>query len=62
MGRIWYSAVHRNFTLLVTKLSHHFAAVKGVPIVLVLGPTPVTLAVISVGCLQNVEEMNKPKN
>ena len=56
-----YSAIHRNFTVLVTKRSQHFAALKGVPIVLVIRPTPVTLAVIFVGYFKNVEEMNKLK-
>ena len=56
-----YSLAHRNFTVLVTKRSHHCAALKGVPIVLVIGPTPVTLAVIFVGYFKNVEEMNKLK-
>jgi len=58
-SRIWYSAVYRNFTVLVTKFSPHFAALKCVPIVLVIGTTPVKLAVISVGYLENVEEMDK---
>ena len=61
MSRTLYSAIHTNVTLLVTKRSHHCAALKGVPIVRVIGPTPVTFAVIFVGYLQNVEEMNKLK-